>query len=81
LTNKELCGDIYSNTPIHSKYEIIETDHLIKPEFGLGYSRHNRIIRKTYNKENNQFIGEEIVTENHALLKYNPLLNTTNVSS
>jgi vancomycin resistance protein VanW len=80
LTDKELCGDIYSNLPIHNKYEIIETDHIIKPEYGFGYSRHNRIIRKIYNKENNQFLYEELIAENHALLKYNPLLNASNVS-
>ncbi len=80
LTDKELCRDIYSNIPFNLKYEIIETDHIIKPEYALGYSRHNRIMRKTYNKESNLLINEELIAENHALLKYNPLLGSANVS-
>jgi len=72
LTDKELCGEFYTDQPFHYHYEIIESEHIIKAEYALGYSRHNRIYRKTY--ENDQFISEELICENHALLKYNPLL-------
>lgn len=80
ISDKELCGECFSDKPLLYHYEIIESDHLIKPEYGLGYSRHNRIIRKTYDIESNKLINEELVAENHALLKYNPLLEASNAS-
>jgi vancomycin resistance protein VanW len=80
LTGEELCGDIYSDKSLTVKYEIVETDHIIKPEYGIGYSRHNRIYRKTFDLNSETIVNEELVAENHALLKYNPLLEAATAS-
>ena len=81
LSEKDLHGEICSDAHFQYKYEVIESNHLIKPEYWGTYSRHNQIIRRTYNKETNQLINEEMVAENHALLKYNPMLEASNASS
>ena len=81
LSEKDLHGEICSDMPFQYKYEVIESNHLIKPEYWGAYSRHNQIIRRTYLKKTNQLINEEIVAENHALLKYNPMLEASNASS
>lgn len=39
-----------------------------------GYMRHNIIARRKYNQER-QLIEDEFVTENHAIMMYQPLLN------
>jgi len=81
LSEKDLHGEIYSDLPFQYKYEVIESNHLIKPEYWGAYSRHNQIVRKTYEKESNLLIKEEVIAENHALLKYNPMLEASNASS
>ncbi len=80
ISDEELCGAFYSDKQLPCYYEIIESGHIIKPEYGLGYSRHNRIIRNTYDKVSKKLINQELVAENHALLKYNPLLEASNAS-
>jgi len=59
--------------PPHS-YEVYEKEHLIRSEYWGGYTRHNVIYRKKYDR-NMQFIDDEYVVENHALMMYAPLLS------
>lgn len=57
-------------------YEIIEKSHIIKAEFWGGYSRHNQLHRKKFDL-NGQYIAEEFIVENHALMMYPPFLSST----
>ncbi|GEL77848.1 hypothetical protein TMU01_20830 [Tenuibacillus multivorans] len=57
---------------IHT-YEVYEKDHRITQEFWGGYVRHNQINRKVFNLEGEQ-IDDEFITENHAIMMYNPML-------
>ncbi len=41
--------------------------------------RHNRIHRKVYNMNKEQ-IDDEFITENHAIIMYNPLLGDIKMS-
>lgn len=74
LTEKELCGEIRSDKEPLFNYEIIEKNHLILHEPWGGYSRHNQLFRKKYNKASGIVIEEEFLTENHAIMMYNPML-------
>jgi vancomycin resistance protein VanW len=74
ITDEYLLGAWLSNTDIAFRYEIFEKDHEIKGEWFGGYSRNNKIYRKIFEKESGKQIGEECITENHALMMYNPLL-------
>jgi vancomycin resistance protein VanW len=55
------------------RYEIIERNHHIASEYWGGYSRHNEMYRLVYDLAGNR-LGEELVTENHALMMYAPFL-------
>lgn len=69
----ELLGELRCEQPCSRKYEVYESDHLIKQEWWGGYMRHNILRRKIVDLDNNP-IGDDFVTENHAIMMYEPLL-------
>lgn len=73
LDNEYLNGKITCDSPLPYKYKVVETDHLIKQQWWGGYTRHNKIWKHKINKEG-ELQSEELVTENHAIMMYNPLL-------
>lgn len=54
-------------------YEIYEREHKINHEFWGGYTRHNMIFRRVYSNDG-IFLRDEYVTENHAIMMYEPFL-------
>lgn len=74
VTGEYLIGKWLSNKPTPFKYEIFEKDHEIKQEWWGAYSRNNKIFRKTLDKNTNHHLNEELITQNHAIMMYNPLL-------
>lgn len=74
LTKTHLVGKWLSEKPVKFKYKIFEKEHEIKGEWWGGYTRNNKIFRKIIDIKNNKEIGEELVTKNHAIMMYNPLL-------
>lgn len=73
LDEAYLNGEILSDTSIQEHYEIFETDHLMTQQWWGGYTRHNKIWRKTTHIKD-QNTNEELITENHAIMMYSPLL-------
>jgi len=61
--------------PIY-KYEVLEKNHQFKREYWGGFSRHNELYRKRYTIAG-EFIDEEYIAENHALMMYSPFLETS----
>lgn len=55
------------------KFEIIHTDHIFRHQWWGGYTRHNKIWKKITNFSENKSI-DELVTENNAIMMYNPLI-------
>lgn len=76
VTDKYLIGRWFSDKQINFKYKIIEKEHIIKNELFGGYSRNNKIYREIFEKSTNKKVGEEFITENHALMMYTPLLKS-----
>ncbi|HBS87269.1 MAG: vancomycin resistance protein [Bacteroidetes bacterium GWF2_38_335] len=74
LDNENLYGEIRSEREIDVRYEVYESDHIIRHEIWGGYTRHNRISRKVISKANDTIISDERVTENHAVMMYEPML-------
>lgn len=76
IEKNRLCGQWRCNKPLEMRYEVFQKEHWITCETGNHYVRHNKIYRKTFvlkdGKEELQ--NEELVTENHALMMYEPLL-------
>lgn len=64
-------GEWRSVFPAEFRYEILEKNHEMRCEYWGGYSRHNELHRKTFDPEGD-FLGEEFLLENHALMMYSP---------
>ena len=73
LDEKYLNGEIRSEFEPEYEYEVFESDHLIKIQFWGGYTRHNKIWKRRKSKIDGT-TEEELVTENQAIMMYNPLL-------
>lgn len=73
LTDTHLAGEWRSNAPPLRKYEVYEKEHWITREYWGGYVRHNIICRKVYTPED-ELIDDEYITENHAIMMYEPML-------
>jgi len=78
IDNKYLKGTWLSDHEINVKYEIFEKNHQIKNEWWGGYTRNNEIFRKVIDKNSNQMLCEEFVTQNKAVMMYEPLLEGKN---
>lgn len=76
-----LVGDSYlegkwrCEEPCPYRYEVYESEHLITQEWWGGYMRHNVIKRKVFDINSNE-IDDEFITENHAIMMYQPMLPT-----
>lgn len=75
VTDKYLVGEWRTEGAPDFKYEVYEKEHFMKHEFWGGYTRHNILHRKTYSKDG-IYLKDEYITENHALMMYEPLLTT-----
>lgn len=73
LTDAHLVGEWRCEVAPTRKYKVYEKEHLITHECWGGYVRHNRIHRKVFDIYN-EFIGDEFVAKNHAIMMYEPLL-------
>ncbi len=73
IDDEYLNGELLSSRPLENEYEVFETDHLIKMQPWGGYTRHNCIWKRTTSLIDGM-TNEELVTENHAIMMYNPLL-------
>ncbi|WP_214481908.1 VanW family protein [Bacillus sp. SM2101] len=73
LTKDYLVGEWRAEKePVHS-YKIYEKDHFITMSTVGKYVRHNVLHRKVYNN-NGDVCKDEYITENHAIMMYEPLL-------
>ncbi|RKD31815.1 VanW family protein [Thermohalobacter berrensis] len=73
LTDDHLVGEWRAETPNPSKYKVYEKKHWITQEYWGGYMRHNIIYRREYDL-NGEIINDDYITENHAIMMYNPLI-------
>lgn len=75
LDDEYLNGELTCSKNLGLKYEVYETDHLFKHQWWGGYTRHNRIWKRTTDFEGNE-IANELVAENNAIMMYNPMLGS-----
>lgn len=73
MEDGNLTGQWRSDGPPCFKYEVYEKDHRINHEFWGGYTRHNVIYRKLYGMDGT-YLKYEYITENHAIMMYEPFL-------
>jgi vancomycin resistance protein VanW len=73
LDDEYLHGELFCDKPSEFTYDIYETDHLMKLQPWGGYTRHNRIWKRSTSLIDGS-VSESLVTENHAIMMYQPLL-------
>ncbi len=77
MNQSELMGEWWSEqAPLHT-YEVYQKEHHISYEYGYGYLRHNIIYRRIFNMDG-QEIDDQLLSENHAIMMYAPLLTAGN---
>ena len=75
LSATHLEGAICSTYPLHLGYEVFERNHKFELQWWGGYTRHNEIWRKVTNVLTSE-MNEELITQNHAIMMYNPLITS-----
>ncbi len=75
LDEKYLHGEITTDAELNERYEVEELDHLFRHEPWGGYTRHNRIIKRTNDLKGN-ILDEKIAVENHAIMMYCPFIES-----
>ena len=80
IEDGELHGHWRCKNPVVDSYEVYQKEHWITGEVGGVYVRHNTIWRKHFVQEKSdaekKLLSDEYLTENHALMMYEPLLET-----
>jgi vancomycin resistance protein VanW len=75
LDETHLNGSITCNEDLQKRYEILETDHEFIHQWWGGYTRHNKIWKRIISA--NEPEQMELVSENHAIMMYSPLLENS----
>ncbi|QRG68269.1 VanW family protein [Brevibacillus choshinensis] len=73
VTDSHLVGEWRSDMPPTRRYEIVEKEQAIRPSLWGGYERSNRLYRNVFSLDG-EWLDEEWVTENRAMMMYEPLL-------
>ncbi|MFZ7102720.1 MAG: VanW family protein [Peptococcaceae bacterium] len=74
LTGEHLVGEWRTVNQPPQIYEVYEKSHWITQEDWGGYVRHNVLHRRIANL-NHKLIADEYITENHAIMMYQPFLS------
>ncbi len=75
IEDTKLCGAWRTNIEPTETYQVYEKEQYMKRELFGKYSRHNVLYRKVCDVEGNE-LADEYVTENHALMMYEPFLES-----
>ena len=76
LDEAYLNGELTALHRVCSEFKIEERDHRIVHHYWGGYSRHNRLVKMEYLKD--ELINESLLVENDAIMMYEPLLGQGN---
>lgn len=66
--------ELRSSEKCENKYRVYETDHQFNQQIWGGYTRHNRIWKEITSLRSGE-VRQELISENHALMMYSPLLS------
>jgi vancomycin resistance protein VanW len=73
LTDTHLVGEWRSDRPLAQRYQVYEAWHEIVHEPWGGYTRHNELRRRVLDHGGGH-VADQFITENHAVMMYQPLL-------
>jgi vancomycin resistance protein VanW len=78
LSETHLHGEWLCSEAAVRAYQIVERNHVIQSHWWGGYSRHNELYRREYDRGSGQLLEETFVTANDALMMYSPMLGDKN---
>ena len=78
LDEINLNGELISSNELNNLYRVEERNHIIKQQVWGGYSRHNQIVQIVQYPDGTE--NEKLLVENHAVMMYNPLLESQEIS-
>ncbi len=70
----DLQGEWRAERPALHSFNVLEKAHAMQHEWWGGYSRHNELWRTRNDAITGEALGEEFITENHAVMMYQPFL-------
>lgn len=73
LDKEYLNGKIRSDESMEGRFEVYENNHRIVHQTWGGYTRHNEICRRRFDKDD-KLVSDEVLLQNHAIMMYEPLL-------
>ncbi|HYF96326.1 MAG TPA: VanW family protein [Symbiobacteriaceae bacterium] len=73
MTETHLVGQWRSDRPVPFRYQVYESHHEFRHEPWGGYTRHNELRRKVLSRAGEE-LSDHLVTQNHAIMMYEPLL-------
>ena len=73
VKDEYLHGALRCDFDLNIKYEVFERNHHFEQQWWGGFTRHNEIWRKVISTVD-QSENEELITQNHAIMMYNPLI-------
>lgn len=73
VTDEDLQGEWTTDRPVDRRYEVYEAAHLMTNDAPGVFSRHNVLRRRVFDGRGTQ-LDDELLAENHALLRYQPFL-------
>lgn len=74
MNETHLHGELVSCEKVEANFTVEERNHIIKQQFWGGYSRHNQIVQVRENFDG--AVDEKLLVENHAVMMYNPFLQS-----
>ncbi|MDR3645213.1 MAG: VanW family protein [Clostridia bacterium] len=77
VTDEYLSGEWRSISEPRYRYHVYEKNHRMNLECWGGYTRHNELRRELYDTDGSLFY-DEFITENHAVMMYQPFLEDGN---
>ena len=81
ITDELLKGAWFSDQPLEFSYSVYEKEHIMQSEFWGGFTRHNVLHRKKYNRATGNLVDDEYVIENHAIMMYAPFIGVVSSSA
>ena len=77
LSDEFLHGELFCEQKPDAQFKVFETDHHIQQQPWGGYTRHNKIWKQK-KRITGEEISKELISANHAIMMYNPLLPEKN---
>ncbi|MGN1343482.1 MAG: VanW family protein [Traorella sp.] len=78
--DKYLKGEWRVSSEPKYRFEIVERNHEMRPQYWGGYSRHNELYKQTYDLDGH-LLNEFLIVKNNAMMMYSPFIENQDSSN